>query len=134
MKAVIMAGGLGERLKPFTEIIPKPLLPLGDKSIIEILIQRLKDSGVTEIILAINYRSELFESYLGDGSKHGVKITYAKEEKPLGTAGPLSNIKDQLTEPFIVINGDILTNLNFHLNERERFKIDLTKTNNYERK
>ena len=108
-----MAGGLGERLRPFTEVLPKPLLPLGDKSVIEILIGKMKESGVNEVILSIFYKSDLFEPYLGNGSKYGIKINYSKEEKLLGTAGPLANMKDILTEPFIVSNGDILTNIKF---------------------
>jgi NDP-mannose synthase len=113
MKAVIMAGGLGERLKPFTHIIPKPLLPVGESSVLEITIKKLKECGCTEVIIATNYKSHLFETYFGDGSRFDVPITYSKEEERLGTAGPLRLVKDKLTEPFLVINGDILTNLDF---------------------
>lgn len=113
MKAVILAGGLGSRLKPLTQIIPKPLLPIGESSILEITIQRLKSSGFKEIILAVNYKSHLFESYFNDGSRLGVKISYSKENKPLGTAGPVKLAEKQLTAPFLVMNGDILTNLDF---------------------
>jgi len=118
MKAVILAGGLGERLKPFTLIIPKPLLPVGEKSVLEIIIQKLKEQGIKEIIIATNYQSHLFESYFGDGSRFGVKIKFSKETKSLGTAGPLSLIKHELSEPFLLMNGDILTNINVgELNE-----------------
>ncbi len=122
MKAVIMAGGLGERLAPLTQIIPKPLLPLGESSVLEFTISKLKEQGFKEIILAVNYKSDLFERYLGDGSKYGLKIHYSKEKEKLGTGGPLKLVRDKLTEPFLVINGDILTNLNF--NELKKFHSD----------
>ena len=108
-KAVILAGGLGTRLKPFTQIIPKPLLPIGEKSVLEIQIEHLKEHGFTEIFLATNYKSKYIEKFFGDGSQYGVNIHISKEEKPLGTVGPLTLLKDQLIEPFLVINGDILT-------------------------
>ena len=113
MKAVILAGGLGSRLKPFTEVIPKPLLPIGEKSVMEIQIERLKQFGFDEIYLATNYKSHYIENYFGDGSRYGVKLKISKEEKPLGTAGPLLLLKDELTEPFVVMNGDILSLVNF---------------------
>lgn len=113
MQAVILAGGLGTRLMPFTEIIPKPLLPIGEKSILEIQINRLKMHGFDEIILATNYKSEYIENFFGDGSKLGVKLAISKEEVPLGTCGPLSLLKDRLKEPFLVMNGDILTTADF---------------------
>ena len=113
MKAVILAGGLGTRLKPFTEIIPKPLLPIGEKSILEIQIENLKKSGFDEIYLATNYKSEYIENFFGDGSRYDVKLTISKEKKPLGTIGPITLLKDELKEPFLVMNGDILTLLNF---------------------
>ena len=113
MKAIILAGGLGTRLKPFTEVIPKPLLPIGEKSVLEIQIERLKKYGFDEIFLATNYKSEYIENFFGDGSRYGVKLTISKEEKPLGTAGPLLLLKEQLTEPFIVMNGDILSLIKF---------------------
>jgi len=113
MKAVILSGGLGSRLKPFTEVIPKPLLPIGEKAILEVQIERLKSYGFDTIILATNYKSEYIESFFGDGSRYGVDLKISKEEKPLGTAGPISLLRDELTEPFLVMNGDILTLLNF---------------------
>jgi NDP-mannose synthase len=113
MKAVILAGGLGTRLKPFTEVIPKPLLPIGEKAVMEIQIEALKKHGFDEIYLATNYKSNYIENFFGDGSRYGVKLTISREDKPLGTAGPLTLIKKELTEPFIVMNGDILTLLNF---------------------
>jgi NDP-mannose synthase len=112
MKAVILAGGLGTRLKPFTEIIPKPLLPIGEKAILEIQIEKLKHFGFDEIILATNYKSEYIESFFGDGSKYGVNLVFSKEDIPLGTAGPLTLLKEKLTEPFLLMNGDILSLIN----------------------
>lgn len=113
MKAVILAGGLGTRLKPFTEIIPKPLLPLGEKSVMEMQLLSLKQYGFTDIYIATNYMAEYIEAFLGNGSKYGVKLTFSKESKPLGTCGPLNLLKSKLDEPFILMNGDILTKLNF---------------------
>jgi NDP-sugar pyrophosphorylase family protein len=113
MKAVILAGGLGTRLRPFTEVIPKPLLPLGEKSLMEVQIHALRDHGFTEIFVATNYKSDYVEAFFGDGSKHGVKLRYSREEKPLGTCGPLSLLKNELMEPFVMVNGDILTKLNY---------------------
>ena len=113
MKAIILAGGLGTRLKPFTEVIPKPLLPIGEKSVLEIQIGRLKKYGFDEVILATNYKSDYIQGFFGDGSRYGVKLLISKEEQPLGTAGPLLLLKDRLTEPFLVMNGDILSLINF---------------------
>jgi NDP-sugar pyrophosphorylase family protein len=113
MKAVILAGGLGTRLKPFTEVIPKPLLPIGEKAVLEIQIEHLKKHGFEEIFLATNYKSNYIENFFGDGSRYGVKLTISREELPLGTVGPLSLLKSELTEPFVVMNGDVLSNINF---------------------
>lgn len=113
MKAVILAGGLGTRLKPFTEVIPKPLLPIGEKAVLEIQIEHLRKHGVTEVFLATNYKSEYIEKFFGDGSRYGVKLTISKEEQRLGTAGPLKLLEPHLDGPFFVMNGDILSNLDF---------------------
>lgn len=113
MKAVILSGGLGSRLRPFTQVIPKPLLPVGERSVLEIQLEQLKKAGFNEIILATNYKSQYIANFFGDGSQYGVKLTISKEEQPLGTAGPLTLLKDQLTEPFLMMNGDILTLLRF---------------------
>lgn len=123
MKAVILAGGLGTRLKPFTEIIPKPLLPIGEKSVLEIQIEHLKKKGFDEIYLATNYKSDYIEHFFGDGSRYGVKLFISKEDKPLGSVGPISLLKDKFDEPFLVMNGDILTLLNF----REFYDYAITK-------
>lgn len=114
MKAVILSGGLGTRLKPFTDAIPKPLLPIGEKAVLEIQIERLARSGFDEVILATNHKSGYIERFLGDGSEYGVKLTISKETKPLGTAGPLSLLRNTLNDaPFLMMNGDILTLLDF---------------------
>ncbi len=113
MKAVILAGGLGSRLKPFTEVIPKPLLPVGKKAVLEVQIERLKSHGFNEIFLATNYRSEYIENFFGNGTKYGIKLNISKEDKPLGTAGPLKLLAEEFNEPFLVMNGDILTLMDF---------------------
>jgi len=112
MKAVILAGGRGTRLLPYTTILPKPLMPVGDKPILDIVIRQLRHYGFTEVTLAVGYLSELIRAYFGEGERFGVRIRYSHEEKPLGTAGPLALI-DDLDEPFLMMNGDILTTLDF---------------------
>lgn len=113
-KAVILSGGLGTRLRPFTEVIPKPLLPVGEKAVLEIQIERLKKYGFEEIYLATNYKSEYIEKFFGGGERYGVKLAISKEAKPLGTAGPVKLLESKLNgEPFIVMNGDILSLVDF---------------------
>ncbi len=113
MKAIILAGGLGTRLKPFTEVIPKPLLPIGEKAVLEIQIEHLEEHGFDEIYLATNYKSRYIKNFFGDGSQYGVSLKISKEDEPLGTVGPLSLLKNELDKPFLVMNGDILTRLKF---------------------
>lgn len=113
MKAVILAGGLGSRIRPFTQIIPKPLLPIGEKAVLEIQIEHLAKYGFDEIYLATNYKSEYIENFFGNGDQYGVKLSVSKEEKTLGTAGPISLLREVMDEPFAVMNGDILTLLDF---------------------
>src|SRR5262245_61739667 len=113
MKAVILAGGLGTRLKPFTQVIPKPLLPVGESSVLEIQIRSLCAHGVTDIFIATNYMAEYVQAFLGDGSKFGVRLAFSKEEKPLGTVGPVTLLEKELDQPFFLMNGDILTTLDF---------------------
>ena len=113
MKAVILAGGLGTRLRPFTEVIPKPLLPIGEQSLMEVQILSLAKHGFNEIYIATNYMSEFVAAYLGDGSKYNVSLVFSREEKRLGTCGPLTLLKERLTEPFLMMNGDILTKTDF---------------------
>ncbi|MCE5252286.1 NTP transferase domain-containing protein [bacterium] len=124
MKAVILAGGLGTRLKPFTEIIPKPLLPIGESSVLEIQIRNLSASGFNDVFIATNYMSEYIKAYLGNGSKYGVTLTFSTETQPMGTCGPLTLLKEHLQEPFLLMNGDILTNLNFNRAYKASKKID----------
>ncbi len=112
-KAVILAGGLGSRLKPFTQAIPKPLLPIGEKSMLEIQIENLAKYGFKEIFIATNYKAEYIEAFIGDGKKYGVDVTFSNEDIPLGTCGPLSLLRDKLTEPFLLMNGDILSTIDF---------------------
>lgn len=107
-----MAGGKGTRLRPYTNILPKPLLPLGLRSILDINIRQLVASKIDNIIIAVGYLGELIENVIGDGDKYGIDIMYSYEEKPLGTVGALSLISDQLSADFIVMNGDILHNVN----------------------
>lgn len=110
-QAVIMAGGKGTRLHPYSALFPKPLMPLGDMPILELLLRRLKRAGITDVILAVNHLRHLIEAYCGDGSDFGLRISYSDEEKPLGTAGALGSMIDQLDENFIVSNGDLLTSM-----------------------
>lgn len=114
MKAVILAGGYGKRLRPLTETTPKSLLPIGDKGIIEWQIRWLKRYGVSELVICAGYLKEKLVEKLGDGSRYGVRIEYAFEEKPLGTGGALKNARRLLEneEAFLLVNGDVLTDLN----------------------
>jgi NDP-sugar pyrophosphorylase family protein len=113
MKAVILAGGKGTRLRPYTTVFPKPLMPVGDKPILEIIICQLKSCGLGDIIITVGHLGELITNFFGDGSKLGVNIKYAKEDQPLGTAGGLGLIKEELKDTFLMINGDTLTTLSF---------------------
>jgi NDP-sugar pyrophosphorylase family protein len=113
MKAVILAGGQGTRLLPYTASLPKAMMPIGNKPILEVVVRQLHALGVEEILLATGYLEELIRSYFGDGSQFGVPIIYSREDAPLGTAGPLSLLRERLTETFLLMNSDILTNLDF---------------------
>lgn len=112
IRAVILAGGKGTRLAPYTTIFPKPLMPLGEVPILEVVIRQLKNAGIDKITLAVGHLSELIQTFFQDGSRFGVQIEYAREEKPLGTAGPLAAISG-LDHTFLVMNGDVLTTLDF---------------------
>jgi len=106
-----MAGGEGTRLRPYTQIIPKPLLPIGEKPILEIVIKQLKNEGFGDFIVTTGYQGDLIKAYFQDGRKFGVTIEYTTEERKMGTAGALSLIEKDLAEPFLIMNGDILTDL-----------------------
>ena len=108
-----MAGGLGTRLRPLTQDTPKPLLKVGDKPILQTIIESFAKYGFEDIVISVNYKSHMIKDYFGDGSQFGVKISYIDEDKRLGTAGALSLLNDKPKEPFFVMNGDLLTNVNF---------------------
>ena len=112
-KVILMVGGLGERLGSLTKDTPKPMLKVGNKSILETIVENFKGYGYTNIVMCLNYKSEIIQNYFGDGSEFGVNIEYILEEKRMGTAGALSLLKDNPKEPFFVMNGDLLTNVNF---------------------
>lgn len=112
MRAIILAGGKGTRLAPYTISFPKPLVPVGDMPILEIVIRQLKAAGFTHVTLAVGHLAELLMAYFGDGSKWGIEIDYSREEQPLGTVGPLALI-DDLPQSFLVMNGDVLTTLKY---------------------
>jgi NDP-sugar pyrophosphorylase family protein len=112
MLAVILAGGKGTRLKPFTMTIPKPLLPLGDVPVLEIVLRQLAADGFTKVVLTIGHMSPLFVASFGDGSELGLEIEYVREHEPLGTAAPLRQLPN-LPDDFLVMNGDLLTDLSF---------------------
>jgi NDP-sugar pyrophosphorylase family protein len=128
VRAVILAGGKGTRLRPFTAVFPKPLVPLGNKPVLEILLRQLQSNGLRDVTICIGYLGELIRAVCGDGSRFGLRIDYVHEAEPLGTAGPLSLVPN-LTDPFIVMNGDLLTTLNFkslirfHQRERADFTV-----------
>jgi NDP-sugar pyrophosphorylase family protein len=111
-RAVILAGGKGTRLRPYTVVLPKPLVPIGDMPILEVIVRQLVRDGFSRITLAVNHQAELIKAFFGDGAKWGVGIDYSLEDQPLSTMGPLPLIAD-LPENFLVMNGDILTDLDF---------------------
>lgn len=112
MKAIILAGGRGTRLAPYTTVLPKPLMPIGDMPILEVVIRQLAAHGFDDLTLAVGYLAELLQAYCGDGSKYDLKLSYSHEREPLGTAGPITLVPD-LNETFLVMNGDLLTTLNY---------------------
>ena len=112
MKAVVLAGGKGTRLAPYTKILPKPLMPIGDMPILEVILRQMKIAGIDEVVLTVGHLSELMRAFFQNGEHLGLKISYSYEEKPLGTAGPIALI-DGIDESFLVTNGDVLTTLRF---------------------
>jgi NDP-sugar pyrophosphorylase family protein len=139
MKAVILAGGRGTRLAPYTYILPKPLMPIGDMPILEVLLRQMKRAGIEDVVVTVGHLAHLLRTFFMDGQQWGLNISYSYEEEPLGTAGPLSLIKG-LDSAFLVTNGDVLTTLDlqellaFHRSQggiatiavhRRQVKIDL---------
>ena len=112
-RVILMVGGLGTRLRPLTENTPKPMLNVGGKPILQTIIERFRDYGFKNITLCVNYKADIIKEYFGNGSKFGVNIEYIIENKRMGTAGALSLLKEKPKEPFFVMNGDILTSINF---------------------
>ncbi len=112
-KVILMVGGLGTRLRPLTQNTPKPMLKVGNKPILQTIVEKFAQYGYTNIVMCVNYKSHIIQNYFGDGSDFGVKIEYVLEEQRMGTAGALSLLKDIPNEPFFVMNGDLLTNVNF---------------------
>ena len=113
MKVVVLAGGEGRRLLPYTASLPKPMMPIQNRPILEVIVRQLQAMGIEEILLATGYLEELIRAYFQDGGRFGVPIHYSREDEPLGTAGPLSLVRQRLTDTFVGVNGDILTNLDF---------------------
>lgn len=112
-EVVILAGGRGTRLAPYTTVLPKPLMPIGDMPVLEILLRRLRATRFERVHLAVGHLAELIEAYFGSGERFGVEIAYLREDEPLGTAGPLAAIETDASQ-LLVMNGDLLTTLDFH--------------------
>ena len=111
-RVVVLAGGAGARLRPYTAVLPKPLMPIVDMPILEVVLRQLRYFGFRHVTVAVNHLAELIRTFFGDGSKLGLDIEYCLEETPLGTAGPLALVRD-ITDPLLVLNGDLLTTLDF---------------------
>jgi NDP-sugar pyrophosphorylase family protein len=112
MQAIILAGGKGARLKPYTVVFPKPLMPIGGYPILEVVIRQLKNYGFNDIVMAVGHLKQLIQAFFDDGKQWGVNISYSVEEKPLGTAAPLQLVEN-CEDNFLVMNGDVLTDLHF---------------------
>ena len=127
IRAVVMAGGMGTRLRPLTDTLPKPMLPIGSKPLLELIVEGLKQSGIRRLNVATHYKGDVISDHFKDGQDFGVEITYVKEDQPLGTVGALSLLEDS-EDPLLVINGDILTRVDFRemLNFHREHKADLT--------
>lgn len=111
MDAIIMAGGKGSRLYPYSAVLPKPLMPLGETPVLEVLLRKLRLAGIGRAVLAVNHMRHLIEAFFGDGSRFDLPISYSYEDRPLGTAGPVGAALEQLGEHFLLANGDLLTTL-----------------------
>ena len=127
-RAIILAGGKGSRLRPYTVVLPKPLMPIGDYPILELVVRQLIKNNFDHITMCVNHQADLIKTFFGDGERWGIKIDYSNEYEPLGTMGPLKKISN-LPDNFLVMNGDILTNLNFnnfyndHVRDNELYTI-----------
>ncbi len=127
LRAVVMAGGFGTRLRPLTEELPKPMLPLGSRPLLQLIVEQLRDAGIRQVNVATHYKGDVISDHFKDGQDFGVDIRYVKEDQPLGTAGALSLLEES-DEPLLVINGDILTRVNFRamLHFHREHNADLT--------
>ncbi|MBW0434143.1 NTP transferase domain-containing protein [Leptospira yasudae] len=131
-RAVILAGGKGTRLRPYTTVLPKPLMPIGDYPILEVIVKQLVKAGFSHITMAVNHQAQLIQAFFQDGNKWNTKIDYSLEDKALGTMGPLKLISD-LPENFLVMNGDVLTDISFssfyqtHITSKSIFTISSKK-------
>lgn len=133
MRAIVLAGGKGTRLAPYTTVLPKPLMPIGDVPILEVVLRQLVKHGFDEVTLAVGYLAELLMAYCGDGSKFGACIEYSREEQPLGTAGPIGLIGN-LADTFLVMNGDLLTTVDYgRMLAQHRARKSLATVATYER-
>jgi dTDP-glucose pyrophosphorylase len=125
---VLMAGGLGQRLRPLTDNMPKPLLPVGDRPLLEIIINRFTAQGFRKFFISVNYRADLVEAHFGDGTKFGAEIRYLREDQPLGTGGAVGLLPERPKLPLVVMNGDLLTTINFEslVDFHQEHRADLT--------
>ena len=112
-KVILMVGGLGTRLRPLTQDTPKPMLKVGNKPILQTIVEKFAEYGFVNITMCVNFNADIIKDYFGDGKEFGVNIDYILEQKRMGTAGALSLLKERPNEPFFVMNGDLLTNVNF---------------------
>jgi NDP-sugar pyrophosphorylase family protein len=113
MKAVVMVGGKGTRLRPYSYVMPKPMVPLGKYPVLEIAVRQLEKNGIDEVIFSLGYMGHVIKSFFGDGERFNVKFVYSEEKEALGTAGHLSLLRDKLNDTFLIMNGDILADIDF---------------------
>jgi NDP-mannose synthase len=113
-RAVILAGGEGTRLRPYTTVLPKPLMPIGDRPVLDIVVRQLRAQGFERVTVATGYLAELIEAFFGDGTKYGIPIDYHREREPLGTVGALALIDGLYEHDVLVMNGDVLTDVDYH--------------------